>query len=108
MILNEVCSRCGKSVEIPADAELMKLKIEEEQRVSEVIETITEFVSTLSDPLPEIITLVREQDDAGNYHLRVDALAKLCGPDESKARNKGGCLNRVHTLVDEIHRNRKK
>ena len=104
MELNEVCSRCNKSVKVPADPELMKLKIEEEATVKEVIEKFRQFADNLEDPLPEVITLVRKQNDDGEYFFEVNALAKLCGPDESKKRNKSGCLNRVHALIDDVYR----
>jgi len=107
MELNEVCSRCGKSVKVPADPELMKLKIEEEASVNEIIEKFRQFADNLEDPLPEIITLVRVQDDNGEYRFDVKALTKLCGPDETKKRNKSGCLKRVQALVDDIYRQAK-
>lgn len=104
MELNEVCSRCGKTVKVPADVELMKHKIEEEATVREVIEQFRQFADTLEDPLPEVITLVRKQRDDGEYHFEIQAHAKLCGPDDKKKRNKSGCLKRVQSLVDDIHR----
>lgn len=104
MELNEVCSRCGKSVKVPADPELMKLKIEEEASVNEIIAKFRQFADNLEDPLPEVITLVRTQNDDGTYQFDVKALAKLCGPDESKKRNKSGCLKRVRALIEDIYR----
>jgi len=104
MELNEVCSRCGKTVTIPADAALMRQKIEEEDAVKRIVEEIKELVESFEDPLPEAITLTRKEDAQGNGYLEVKALATLCGPDETKKRNRSGCLNRVHTLIDDIHR----
>ena len=47
-----------------------------------------------------------EKMDVEKHDLRfeVKALGKLCGPDEEKKRNKSGCLKRVQSLVDDIHR----
>ncbi|RKY27696.1 MAG: hypothetical protein DRP83_01935 [Planctomycetota bacterium] len=104
MELNEVCSRCGKSVKVPADPQLMTQKIEEETAIKAVIAKVEQFANDLQDPLPEIITLVRFQDDDGEYRFEVKALGKLCGPDVEKKRNKSGCLNRVKALVGDIHR----
>ena len=107
MELNEVCDRCGKSVKVPADPELMKLKIEEESAVKEVIEKFQRFADNLEDPLPEIITLVRVRGDDGVYRFKIQALAKLCGPDDAKKRNKSGCLKRVQALVEDVYRGSK-
>jgi hypothetical protein len=91
-------------VKVPADPALMTEKIQEEASVKEVIEKVKQFADNLEDPLPDIITMVRVQDDDGEYRFEVQALAKLCGPDEEKKRNKSGCLKRVHSLVEDIHR----
>lgn len=107
MELNEVCSRCEKSVKVPADPDLMKLKIEEEEAVNNVIAQVKEFVRDLKDPLPEVITLTRTRNANGEYVFDVRALTRLCGPDDSKKRNKGGCMNRVLSLVADIYREAK-
>lgn len=104
MELNEVCSRCNKSVTVPADPALMTAKIQEEASVNEVVDKVQQFADSLTDPLPEVITMIRVQDDTGEYRFEVKALPKLCGPDDEKKRNKSGCLKRVQSLVDDIHR----
>lgn len=104
MELNEVCARCNKSVTIPADPDLMKLKIEEEADVTNVIAQCQELAENFDGPLPEVVTFLRKEDDDGNAYFEIKALPKLCGPDAKKKRNKGGCLNRVQMLVDDIHR----
>lgn len=104
MELNEVCNRCGKTVTIPADADIMRQKIEEDDAVKQVIEAVQELAATFDDPLPEIITLTRKENVDGEGYMEVKALSTLCGPDETKKRNRHGCLNRVRNLVDDIHR----
>jgi hypothetical protein len=106
MQLNEVCSRCNKSVTIPADPEIMKDKIAEETYIIDAVKRCEKFGDELKELeyLPEVVTFLRKEDEDGGAYFEVKALAKLCGPDEEKKRNKGGCLNRVRMLVDDIHR----
>jgi hypothetical protein len=102
MELNEVCSRCGKSVPLQATAEQMIAKIAEENAVKENIQKICDFVSTLEGPLPDAVTLLLDGSS-----LRVEALAKLCGPNDNNKRNKSGCAQRVKMLFDDVHRRAK-
>jgi len=99
MELNEVCSRCGKSVPLQATAEQMIAKIAEENAVKENIKKICDFIADLEGPLPDAVTLVLEDES-----LRVEALAKLCGPNDNNKRNKSGCSKRVRMLFDDVHR----
>ncbi len=103
MQYNEVCSRCGKSKPIDADADTLMDKINTEKEVKDNVALLEQFIQELGGPLPQLITLHTNIDESGERLTNIAFLEDLCTGDPSLRRNKG-CTHRVATLIDDLYR----